>query len=137
MLDIGLRSDNGTTKIHSRGKEGVSFLIDEDKRISLSAKDMEILAESWGLDSYDLQEFIDNLNEYKELESRIEILSNPQDYVFLESSDIYDMACERLGIYEDYIGHHKVIEAELDKIYENEVIARLEELSLFLEKQLR
>lgn len=124
-------------KYIAEAKREVSFLIDEDKRLSLSAKDMGILAESWGLDSDDLQELIDNLNEYKELESRIEILSNPQDYVFLESSDIYDMACERLGIYDDYIGHHKVIEAELDRIYENEVIARLEELSLFLEKQLR
>lgn len=120
-------------KYIEKAKREVSFLIDEDKRLSLSAKDMEILSESWGLHSDDLQEFIDNLNEYKELESRIEILSNPQDYVFLEPFEVYDLACARLG--ED-VPFERLAD-EIDRICDDEVIIGLRELSLFLEKQLR
>ncbi|MCI5968286.1 hypothetical protein [Helicobacter sp.] len=101
----------------------VSFIIKDNALLPKEAQDAEALQEAWEFDSDGFLEFMESLNDaVSDPKEKLEILINPQDYVFLYASDIYDRVYYGLG---PDISQEEV-EAELDRVYCEEVICQFE-----------
>lgn len=104
-------------------KEGqklkIEFVLDKNNKIIPKGEsDKENLINCWDIDDEILEAFVDFVNnEMKDDKEKIALLTNTQEYEFLESEEIYNRAAFDLG----KKATQKEIESLIDKIYDDAI----------------
>lgn len=104
-------------------KEGqklkIEFVLDKNNKIIPKGEsDKENLINCWDIDDEILEAFVDFVNnEMKDDKEKIALLTNTQEYEFLEGEEIYNIAAFELG--EE--AAQEEIESLIDKIYDDAI----------------
>lgn len=111
----------------------IEFMLDKNNNIIPKGEnDKENLINCWSINDEILEAFINFVNETrKDNEEKITLLTNTQEYEFLESEEIYNKAILNLG--EE--ATQEKIETFINKIYDDAIFG-YENLTLCLKEKL-